>query len=63
MTSSGNSTSLKDAPLAADGGLALPATCAEDPFRALDDLMAVVEALCPIWPQRGPFAEGHKMLL
>ena len=63
MTSSGNSTSLKDAPLAADGGLALPATRPEDPFRALDDLMAVVEALCPIWPQRGPFVDGGKMLL
>ena len=63
MTSSGNSTSLKDAPLAADGGLALPATCAEDPFRALDELMAVVEALCPTCPQRDPFVTGDKMRL
>lgn len=63
MTSSGNSISLNDAPLAADGGLTRPAIRVEDPFRALDDLMAVVEALCPTWPQRGPFVEGDKMLL
>jgi hypothetical protein len=25
-----------------------------DPYAALDDLMCVVEALCPIWPQRPP---------
>jgi hypothetical protein len=24
----------------------------EDPYRVLDDLMAVVEALCPVWPPR-----------
>jgi hypothetical protein len=30
-----------------------------DPFAALDDLMVVVEALCPAWPPRqgfGPMA-------
>jgi hypothetical protein len=38
--------------LVADGGLpAVPRiTC--DPFEALDDLMTVVEALCPMWPPR-----------
>jgi hypothetical protein len=24
----------------------------DDPYRVLDDLMAVVEALCPVWPPR-----------
>lgn len=27
---------------------------AGDPFRALDELMVVVEALCPVWPMRPP---------
>lgn len=37
----------------ADGGAA-PRTPVhvDDPYRALDDLMAVVEALCPVWPPR-----------
>ena len=63
MTSCGKLTSVNDAPLAAEGGLARPAARAEDPFRALDELMVVVEALCPIWPQRGPFVTGDKMRL
>ena len=29
----------------------------------LDDLMSVVEALCPIWPQREPFVSTAEMLL
>lgn len=51
---------LMTTPLAVEGGvtIALPET--RDPFEVLDDLMAVVEALCPTWPQRdsttpGPF--------
>ena len=41
--------------LVADGGA--PATMAKsrDPFAALDDLMFVVEALCPVWPPRPGF--------
>ena len=35
----------------------------EDPYRALDDLMAVVEVLCPVWPPREGFVDGGKMLL
>ena len=26
-----------------------------DPYETLDDLMTVVEALCPEWPRREPF--------
>lgn len=35
----------------------------EDPFQALDDLMVVVEALCPTWPPRDPLAGGQYWLL
>jgi hypothetical protein len=34
----------------------------QDPFAALDDLMCVVEALCPTWPQRPKF-EGSSIFL
>jgi hypothetical protein len=35
----------------------------EDPFRALDDLMVVVEAVCPQWPERRPFERTGDMRL
>ncbi len=60
MNSYANST---ETPLAADGGLRAPACGGEDPYRTLDDLMAVVETLCPVWPQRGAFVNGGRMLL
>jgi hypothetical protein len=50
-------------PFAAEGGLDAPLHREQDPYRALDDLMAAVEALCPVWPHRGQFAEGSRMLL
>jgi hypothetical protein len=48
---------------AASGGLQVPPTPVEDPFSALDALMSVIEALCPSWPQRGPFLATSAMLL
>lgn len=36
---------------------------ARDPFEALDDLMAVVEALCPTWPQRATFVDARQFKL
>ena len=39
-------------PLVADGGSPAVTQPAGDPFEALDDLMALVEALCPTWPHR-----------
>lgn len=39
-------------PLAADGGIATRPVSARDPYEMLDDLMVVVEALCPVWPAR-----------
>ena len=47
-------------PFAADAGLAAPAYLEQDPYRALDDLMAAVEALCPVWPHRDQITEGAR---
>lgn len=52
-----------DAPLIGEGGIEAPVVSEKDPYRSLDDLMAVVEALCPVWPQREPFVAEGKMLL
>lgn len=41
--------------LVADGGIRVPVQPMRDPFEALDDLMVVVEALCPTWPSRESF--------
>ncbi|MBI2317504.1 MAG: hypothetical protein HYY28_16395 [Betaproteobacteria bacterium] len=40
-----------------------PASAEADPFRTLDDLMTVVEALCPVWPQRKALIAGSRMSL
>jgi hypothetical protein len=50
-------------PIAAEGGLAMPERREGDPYRALDDLMAVVEALCPVWPSRDRIIEGRRILM
>ena len=50
-------------PFAADAGLQAPVRHEEDPYRTLDDLMAAVEALCPVWPPRAGFVNGGRMLL
>ena len=42
-------------PLAADGGIRDRVPQMRDPFEILDDLMVVVEALCPTWPGREHF--------
>ncbi len=52
-----------DQPIAGDGGVRVPVTAPQDPYRTLDDLMAVVEALCPRWPMRETFAGADEMLL
>ena len=36
-------------------GVRMPTQTIRDPFEALDDLMVVVEALCPAWPWRESF--------
>ncbi|MBS0420986.1 MAG: hypothetical protein JSR66_24965 [Proteobacteria bacterium] len=42
-------------PLASEGGVKTAPNEAGDPFSQLDDLMQVVEALCPTYPQRDTF--------
>jgi hypothetical protein len=42
-------------PLAADGGITTSPSTTGDPYATLDDLMVVVEALCPRWPSRDTF--------
>ena len=60
MSSSKKST---DAPIVAEGGLNQSADSPADPFQALDDLMVVVEELCPVWPARPTFADESNYLL
>jgi len=44
--------------LASDGGnIELPED-PRDPFEALDDLMQVIEALCPDYPERETFSDS-----
>lgn len=45
----------RDAVLMAHGGIRKPRDAVQDPFAALDDLMVVVEALCPQWLPRESF--------
>jgi hypothetical protein len=54
---------LAEPPFAAEGGLHVPVRQEDDPYRALDDLMAAVEALCPVWPPRAGFTGHGKMRL
>lgn len=42
---------------------AMPDDAGRDPFVALDDLMVVVEALCPVWPDRPTFEGSTRFLL
>jgi len=50
-------------PLAESGGQRSRAVDFDDPYRALDELMAVVEALCQEWPARRCFDGTERMLL
>jgi len=46
------STSTDLPPLAGEAGITRDPCVTQDPFAAFDDLMVVVEALCPTWPAR-----------
>jgi len=46
--------------LVAHGGVTAPKAEIRDPFAELDDLMTVIEALCPEWPAR-PFPTGKEI--
>jgi len=52
-----------ESPIAAEGGIDSPRRLEEDPYQALDDLMAAVEILCPVWPPRDAFRGGGILLL
>jgi hypothetical protein len=41
----------------------VPAATSRDPFEALDDLMTVIEALCPVWPKREMFSSTDRFLI
>jgi len=45
-------------PLAAEGGVTIAPPETRDPFEVFDDLMTVVEALCPTWPPRDSVTPG-----
>lgn len=47
----------------AEGGIATPPNTERDPFEVLDDLMVVIDALCPVWPQRKTFEKSCKFRL
>jgi hypothetical protein len=42
-------------PLAIEAGIDTTPNQVVDPFERLDDLMQVIEALCPTYPQRDTF--------
>lgn len=44
-------------PLASDGGNVESPVDSRDPFEVLDDLMQVIEALCPTYPEREIFGQ------
>lgn len=48
-------------PIIGEGGIVTATSIARDPYAALDDLMVVVEALCPQWPAR-PLFKGRTVL-
>ncbi len=49
--------------LVGDGGAPAGPPRDGDPFEALDDLMTVVETLCPVWPPRSGFGTMPNMRL
>jgi len=53
-----------DQPFAQEAGIRAPFEADGDPYRLLDELMAVIEALCPVWPPRAPSpSDGARMLI
>lgn len=57
------STEPAEQPLAGGGGVSMPQQSARDPFEVLDDLMSVVEELCPVWPSRPTFSDSDQFKL
>ena len=51
-----------ESPIASEGGIDSLPHLPEDPYQALDDLMAAVEILCPVWPPREALPVGSNLL-
>jgi hypothetical protein len=49
--------------LVGSGGIVVAVTGEREPYEALDDLMSVIEALCPTWPPREISSGIGKFLL
>lgn len=58
-----SSVTSSEQPFALEGGIVVAPSPVADPFAVLDDLMVVIEALCPQWPERETFANMGKCLL
>lgn len=52
----------RDQPIAGAGGIDSAPLSKRDPYDVLEELMAVVEELCPTWPVRDTF-EKHQIFL
>jgi hypothetical protein len=60
MTSSNKSDPF---PFVAESGVPYTPTTERDPFEIMDDLMTVIEALSPKWPDRETIKEGKYWLI
>lgn len=47
--------------LVGEGGIVTTIPSDRDPYEILDELMVVVEALCPQWPPRGTFVGNCRL--
>ncbi len=54
-----SSMKVPEAPIAGGGGVTATVPDQRDPYQALDDLMVVIEALCPTWPSRPAMGTGQ----
>jgi len=50
-------------PVASGAGARAAVPSPADPYQVLDELMALVEALCPRWPERGTTVDSGEMRL
>jgi len=58
-----NSTATPEPPILIGNVPASAPSHPADPFQSLDDLMVVLEALCPRWPARPPTTDTADMRL
>jgi hypothetical protein len=63
MTQSDGQLRLDPMPFAGCGGVVDAVASEREPYEALDHLMCVVEAFCPVWPHRRIFQSQGAFLL